>query len=89
MLTVDLVKSQAYILRKYRGYQPSLIIHLHATNFRFDQQNGSFSYNSPMKFVLEHLKSQTVPHNMIEELMTSGVKFFEGRYCQPGSYVDN
>ena len=78
MLTVALVKTQSYILKKYRGQQPSLIIHLHPTNFRFEQQNGSFSYSSPMKVVLEHLKSQTVPHNMIDELMAAGVKFFEG-----------
>ena len=72
------VKTQPYILKKYRSKQPSLIIHLHPTHFRFDQQDGSFSYNSPMKFILEHLKSQTVPHDMIEELQTAGVRFYEG-----------
>ena len=72
------VKTQPYILKKYRNKQPSLIIHLHPTHFRFDQQDGSFSYNSPMKFILEHLKSQTVPHDMIEELQGAGVKFYEG-----------
>ena len=72
------VKTQPYILKKYRNKQPSLIIHLHPTHFRFDQQDGSFSYNSPMKFMLEHLKSQTVPHDMIEELQSAGVKFYEG-----------
>ena len=72
------VKTQPYILKKYRNKQPSFIIHLHSTHFRFDQQDGSFSYNSPMKFILEHLKSQTVPHDMIEELQGAGVKFYEG-----------
>ena len=72
------VKTQPYILKKYRSKQPSLIIHLHPTHFRFDQQDGSFSYNSPMKFILEHLKSQTVPHDMIEELQAAGVRFYEG-----------
>ena len=72
------VKDQAYILKKYKGVPPSLIIHLHPTLFRFDQQDGSFSYNSPMRFVLEHLRNQTVPHDMIEELNQSGVKFYEG-----------
>lgn len=71
------VKTQSYILKKYRKQSPSLIIHLHPTHFRFDQQDGSFSYNSPMKFVLEHLKSQTVPHDMVEELQIAGVKFYE------------
>ena len=30
-----------------------------------------------MKVVLEHLKAQTVPHDMIEELMNAGVRFYE------------
>lgn len=30
-----------------------------------------------MKFILEHLKSQTVPHDMIEELQAAGVRFYE------------
>ena len=72
------VKTQPYILKKYRNKSPSLIIHLHPTHFRFDQQDGSFSYSSPMKFILEHLKSQTVPHDMIEELQAAEVKFYEG-----------
>ena len=72
------VKDQAYILKKYQGAAPSLIIHLHKTLFRFDQQDGSFSYNSPMRFVLEHLRSQTVPHDMVDDLNRSGIKFYEG-----------
>ena len=31
-----------------------------------------------MKFVLEHLKSQTIPHDMLDELRNSEVKFYEG-----------
>ncbi|KAL8629084.1 hypothetical protein Q9189_005234 [Teloschistes chrysophthalmus] len=72
------VLEASYILRKFKNKPPSLIIHLHAGHFRFDQQDGSFSYKSPMKFILEHLKSQTVPHDMTEELNAAGVKFYEG-----------
>lgn len=31
-----------------------------------------------MKIVLEHLRSQTIPHDMIEELNTAGVRYYEG-----------
>ena len=31
-----------------------------------------------MKFILEHLKLQTIPHDMLEELRNSEVKFYEG-----------
>lgn len=54
-----------------------MVVHLHPTHFRFDQQDGSFSYTSPMKFFLEHLRSQTVPHEMLEELLSAGVRFYE------------
>lgn len=60
------VLSDEYILKKYRGCPPSLIIHLHPNHFRFDQQEGSFTYKSPMKIVIEHLRSRTVPHDLLE-----------------------
>ncbi|KAI4181077.1 MAG: hypothetical protein L6R41_006830 [Letrouitia leprolyta] len=72
------VKAPSYILKKYKNKPPSLILHLHPTHFRFDQQDGSFSYNSPMKIMLEHLRSQTVPHDIVEELNAASVRFYEG-----------
>lgn len=77
-ITEPYVRTQSYILKKYRNKPPSLIIHLHPTHFRFDTQDGSFSYNSPMKIILEHLRAQTVPHDIMEELITAGTRFYEG-----------
>ena len=78
MLTRLPVKTTEFILNKFKGKPPSLILHLHPTHFRFDQQDGSFAYNSPMKVFLEHVKSQTVPHDMLEELFQSDVSFYDG-----------
>ncbi|KAI4281370.1 MAG: hypothetical protein L6R35_005662 [Caloplaca aegaea] len=72
------VRVPSYILKKYKSKPPSLIIHLHPTFFRFDQQDGNFPYTSPMKVVLDHLRTQTIPHDMVEELNAAGVKFYEG-----------
>ena len=55
-------------------------MHLHPTHFRFEQQDGSFPYNSEMKVIIEHLRAGTVPHDLIEELLRGGVQFYEGRY---------
>lgn len=30
-----------------------------------------------MRFLLEHIKNETVPHDMMEELIAGGVKFYE------------
>ena len=73
-----IVRTTSYILKKFRKQPPSFTLHLHPTHFRFDQQDGSFSYNSPMKLLLEHVRSQTVPHDMLEELTHSGIKFYDG-----------
>ena len=72
------VKDDKFILRKFRGKSPSLILHLHPTYFRFDQQDGTFSYNSEMRIIIEHLKARTVPHDLIEELLQSNVAFYDG-----------
>jgi transcription factor SPT20 len=86
LLTVatSTVKTTSYILRKYSKSPPSLIVHLHPTHFRFEQQDGSFPYNSEMKVVIEHIRAGTVPHDMMEELLRANVRFYEGRdspYC--------
>ncbi|TVY21793.1 SAGA complex subunit spt20 [Lachnellula arida] len=70
------VLSDEYILKKYRNRPPSLVVHLHPTHFRFDQQEGSFSYKSPMRVLIEHLKERTIPHELVEFL--TEVPFYEG-----------
>lgn len=72
------VRDTDYILKKHSGKPPSMVIHLHDGYFRFDGQEGSFAYNSPMKEVLKHLREQTVPHNMLEELLRESVPFYDG-----------
>ncbi|OQD82245.1 hypothetical protein PENANT_c022G02968 [Penicillium antarcticum] len=72
------VKTTSYILKKYSKSPPSLIVHLHPTHFRFEQQDGSFPYNSEMKVIIEHIRAGTVPHDLIEELLRGGVQFYEG-----------
>jgi len=74
------VKTTSYILKKYANCPPSLIVHLHPTHFRFEQQDGSFPYNSEMKVIIEHIRRGTVPHDLIEELLRSGVRFYEGSF---------
>lgn len=71
-----IVKTDEHILKRYRSCKPSLIVHLYPTHFRFDQQEGSFSYKSPMKILIEHLKQRTIPHDLVE--FFTEVPFYEG-----------
>ncbi|KAI0806556.1 hypothetical protein GGR55DRAFT_653223 [Xylaria sp. FL0064] len=68
----------AYILKKFAGCPPSLIIHLHPTHFRFDQQDGIFPYKSPMRVFLDHLHTRTIPHDLLPDFTDAGVPFYEG-----------
>jgi len=72
------VVTDKYILDKFAGNPPSLIVHMHATHFRFDQQEGVFPYKSPMRMFLEHLRTRTVPHDMLEYFAQWNVPFYEG-----------
>ncbi|KAI8687713.1 hypothetical protein NCS55_00023300 [Fusarium keratoplasticum] len=72
------VVTDSYILKKFAGRPPSLIIHMHPTHFRFDNQDGMFPYKSPMKLFLDHLRSRTVPHDLLQYLTDAGVPFYEG-----------
>ncbi|KAF7955082.1 uncharacterized protein EAE97_000341 [Botrytis byssoidea] len=72
------VKTEHYILHKYRKSPPSLIIHLYATHFRFDQQQNSFSYTSPMRVLLDHLRQKTIPHELVDYFILNEVAFYEG-----------
>ncbi|KAL4891621.1 Spt20 family-domain-containing protein [Aspergillus ambiguus] len=72
------VKTTNYILKKFSKCRPSLVLHLHPTHFRFEQQDGSFPYNSDMKVIIEHIRAGTVPHDMMEELLRTNVRFYEG-----------
>lgn len=73
------VLNDRFILRKHKGRPPSLIVHLHPGYWRFDQQDGNFSYQTPeMRPFLEHMKKGTIPHDFLEEFRREGVKFYDG-----------
>ncbi|KAK8094762.1 SAGA complex subunit spt20 [Apiospora hydei] len=72
------VITDKYILSKFAGSPPSLIVHLHPTHFRFDQQDGIFPYKSPMRVFLEHIRTRTLPHDLLTYFIESGVPFYDG-----------
>lgn len=65
------------ILRKFNGKPPSLVIHLYPNNFRLNHSQDVFGYSSPMRVLIEHLRRNTVPHEILEELYGSGVPFYD------------
>ncbi|KAK4919864.1 hypothetical protein LTR66_016769, partial [Elasticomyces elasticus] len=74
------VISEKHVLRKWKATDkpPSLVVHLYQTYFRFDNQEGSFGYQSELKFFMEHLRKRIIPHDMMEDLRAGEVKFHDG-----------
>ncbi|ETS73275.1 hypothetical protein PFICI_14880 [Pestalotiopsis fici W106-1] len=73
----EVITSQ-YILKKHSGSPPSLIVHLHPAHFRFDQQDSIFPYKSPMRVLLDHFRSKTLPHDILPYFIEQGVVFYDG-----------
>lgn len=67
-----------YILKKFNGKPPSLVLHLHPTYFRLGQQEDHIPYDSPLIALLRHVQQHTVPHELIEELNEINVPWYDG-----------
>ncbi|KXT15547.1 hypothetical protein AC579_6543 [Pseudocercospora musae] len=72
------VRTRDWILKQHAGKPPSMVLHLHPTYFRFDTQEGSYAYDGPMRFIIDALKKQRIPHEMLEEIHANNVPFYDG-----------
>ncbi|EEB06615.1 SAGA complex subunit Spt20 [Schizosaccharomyces japonicus yFS275] len=66
------------ILTKYANEPPSLILHIHNYHFRFEQQDGAFTYNGPVKSILHYLRMELIPPDCIEVFQTANIHFYDG-----------
>ncbi|KAF3913205.1 hypothetical protein AA313_de0206691 [Arthrobotrys entomopaga] len=76
---IPTVITTQYILDKYKDKPPSLTLHMHPTHFRFDQQDGTFNYNSAMRSILEYIAQETIPADAVEVFRDARIPFYEGR----------
>ena len=73
------VKDTNFILKKFRGKKPSLIVHAYQKHFRFGDQPMNFAYEGGMGVFMKHLVQQTVPHALVKELSDENVTWYDGR----------
>ena len=73
------VKSPSHILKKFRNRPPSFTIHLHPTHFLFDEQDGIFSYDSPMRDVIQAIRDQEIRPELVEGFHAAGIKFYDSK----------
>ena len=73
------VTKQQHILAKFKGQPPSLQVHMFANHFRINDSQDTFPYASPMRELLVHVRTKTVPHNMLEEFYSLGIPFYDSK----------
>ncbi|KAF1980398.1 hypothetical protein BU23DRAFT_548551 [Bimuria novae-zelandiae CBS 107.79] len=71
------VTTQEDILRKFPNVEPSMRIFLYPSHFRINDSQETLGYASPMKELLDHVRNKTIPHNMLEELHLTGIRFYD------------
>ncbi|KAK4047739.1 Transcription factor spt20 [Microbotryomycetes sp. JL201] len=76
--TYNVTRFTRQVLKRYRKEPPSLVLHLYPTHFRFEQQHGNFSYDSPMKCFLEAIREQRLPTDLLDVLDDAGIRYYEG-----------
>lgn len=72
------VRTRQHYIQKFAGQPPSMVVHLHPSHFKIEGQEGSFPHDSPMRVFLQHLRHESVPHEMMEELLASNTPFYDG-----------
>jgi transcription factor SPT20 len=71
------VYTQQEILARHKGKPPSLRIFLHPKHFRINDSSDMLEYTSPMRELLEHVRSKTVPHNMVDDFYAAEIPFYD------------
>ncbi|KAG5440228.1 hypothetical protein PCANB_001798 [Pneumocystis canis] len=66
-----LVRTSDELLERYKNETPSLVLHMYPTHFRFEQQDGVFLYNSPMRIILEYIRMETIPPDLRDHRQSS------------------
>ena len=73
------VRDTDFILKKFSGKKPSLVVHIYARHFRFANQPMNFAYEGGMGVLIRHLQTQTVPHDLIKELSDEDITWYDGK----------
>ncbi|KAF9099724.1 Transcription factor spt20, partial [Mortierella sp. AM989] len=67
------------LLEKYKGSPASFVIHLYETHFKFENQDGVFLFNSPMKIFLKCIQERTMPSGLLDIIKSAQCPYYEGR----------
>ncbi|KAI8595934.1 Spt20 family-domain-containing protein, partial [Dissophora ornata] len=75
------------LLQKYKRSPASFIIHLYETHFKFENQDGVFLFNSPMKIFLKSIQEKRLPPGLLDIIKSAQCPYYEG--CLIAEVVDH
>ncbi|WBW73014.1 SAGA complex subunit Spt20 [Schizosaccharomyces osmophilus] len=85
--SLNVPRKSEEIRKKYQNEEPSLVLHIHKYHFRFEQQDGAFTYNGPVKTILHYIRMELIPPDCLEVFQNSNIKFYDG--CLTVRIVDH
>lgn len=65
------------ILARHKGKQPSIRVYLHPSHFRINDSADTLSYSSPLRSLLAHIRTRTIPHDIVDELYDIQTPFYD------------
>ncbi|KAI9313201.1 Spt20 family-domain-containing protein [Dichotomocladium elegans] len=66
------------LIERYADQPPSLVLHLYPTYFRFEHEDGFFSYKSQFKDFLACIKEKRLPPDLMDVFDEAMCRFYEG-----------
>ncbi|KAF9973030.1 Transcription factor spt20 [Actinomortierella ambigua] len=72
-------KRRHKLLDRYKDSPASIVLHLYETHFKFENQDGVFLFNSPMKIFLKCIQEQRLPAGLLDIIKNAQCSYYEGR----------
>ncbi|KAJ2902468.1 Transcription factor spt20, partial [Coemansia aciculifera] len=67
-----------HFLERFKDEEPSMIVHMFDSHFRFEGQEGVFLYNGTMRFFFDALNEGKIPVDLVDVLAELSCRYYEG-----------
>ncbi|KAJ2741524.1 Transcription factor spt20 [Coemansia sp. BCRC 34301] len=67
-----------HFLERFKDEEPSMVLHMFDSHFRFEGQEGVFLYNGTMRFFFDALNEGKIPVDLVDVLAQLSCRYYEG-----------
>ncbi|KAI7903979.1 Spt20 family-domain-containing protein [Cokeromyces recurvatus] len=72
------VRNEIELLQRHENDSPSLCLHLYPTYFKFEHEDGFFSYKSQFKDFLTCIKDKKLPGDLMDVFNKASCRYYDG-----------